>query len=360
VRRCRQKSTGQMFAVKIVDITTETQSALDVERLMAETHDEIEILRELQGHSSIIELHDVYETTTFIFLIFEMAPLGELFDVLTKDVTFSEKRTKRCMRQILLGIQHMHSKNIMHRDIKLENILCIDPNRVVLTDFGFARKLNPGEHVKELRGTPGYLAPETLRAQMYEDAPGYGKEVDMWAAGVLMFTLIAGNAPFYHRKQMMMLRLIQEGKYEFRPEQGETVGNDAKDLIRNLLVVDPVQRFTAEQALAHPFLDVQMTIIEVAPKVRQAPRRLWRRAITCILFIVRLPRLRDTARLDRPALRKRPFRDRTIRHETEATVFAVFGHWVNKGFYESRDMLFANRPRPKIKRFNTDPPKAVA
>lgn len=86
--------------------------------------------------------------------------------------------------------------------------------------------------VAELFGTPGYLAPETLKAQMYEDHKGYSQEVDMWACGVIMYTLLAGYAPFYHRRQIMMLRMIQDGKYQFPAEHWDAVSDDAKDLVR--------------------------------------------------------------------------------------------------------------------------------
>lgn len=99
--------------------------------------------------------------------------------------------------------------------MKPENILLDENHNVKITDFGFARQLAEDEKLSDLCGTPGYLAPETLKCNMFEGSPGYSKEVDIWACGVIMFTLLVGCPPFWHRKQMVMLRNIMEGKYSF-------------------------------------------------------------------------------------------------------------------------------------------------
>ncbi|MCP9259646.1 Phosphorylase b kinase gamma catalytic chain, liver/testis isoform [Dirofilaria immitis] len=268
VRLCIEKGTGLEFAVKIVDISTERQSEVEARRLYNETISEVNLLRQLSEHPSIISIHDFYETPAFLFAVFEMAPKGELFDVLNKSVT-------------------------------LENILCIDEERIVISDFGFATQLQPGEKLKELLGTPGYLAPEMLKCQMYEDANGYGVEVDNWALGTCWLRT------FYHRRQLMMLRMIQEAKYEFRADQWSQITSDAKDLISHLLVVDVQRRLTAAECLHHPWMKTAVVILK-------------------------------------------------IRHESEAAVFEVYGHWVNRGFYYSRDMLFANKPRPKCRKMEVE------
>ncbi|KAH7731730.1 Protein kinase domain containing protein [Aphelenchoides avenae] len=290
-----------------------------------------------------------------------MAPKGELFEVLNTSVTLSEKKTRSYMRQLFDGVEYMHAKRIVHRDLKLENILCIDDHRVVISDFGFAKQLSPGQLLKELFGTPGYLAPETLRCQMYEDAKGYGLEVDNWALGVIMYTLLAGYAPFYHRQQLRMMRMIQEGKYEFAKEQWDSVSQDAKDLIRRVLVVDPKKRASAGECLQHPwFTKAGPTKAEVIEEVEVAKRKinyrsLFRVAQISVRFICRIQNMKYLKQcIDRAELRRRPFRNREIRHEAEAVSFAVYGHWVNRGFHYSRDMLFANRPRPKYVPIRSD------
>uniref|UniRef100_A0A0N5AFS8 phosphorylase kinase n=1 Tax=Syphacia muris TaxID=451379 RepID=A0A0N5AFS8_9BILA len=359
VRKCVEKGTGQVFAVKIVDVSTERQSEHEADRLRHETISEVNLLRQLANHPSIINIHDFYQAPTFLFAVFEMAPKGELFELLNKSVTVSEKKARRLMRQLFDGVAYMHSRRIVHRDLKLENILCIDDERIVISDFGFATQLEPGQKLTvfasirclELLGTPGYLAPETLKCQMYEGTEGYGLEVDDWALGVILYTLLAGYAPFYHRRQLIMLRMIQEAKYEFRDEQWVHITEEAKDLIKHILVVDVPSRFSAAQCLKHPWMaGVSKEIVQDAIKKRDF-RRIWRRVIILVRFFVRLTNIKNLKILvDRGLLRQRPFRDREIRHESEAAVFAVYGHWVNRGYYYSRDLLFANRPRPRYQK----------
>jgi len=177
VRRCIDKENGREFACKIIDVSG---AASDPEgsAIRESTRREISILRRVAGHPYIISLHDVFESTTFIFLVFELCRNGELFDYLTNVVTLSEKKTRYIMRQIFEALLHVHRMNIVHRDLKPENVLLDDNLNVKLTDFGFARCLQPGEQLFELVGTPGYLAPEVLKCNMFEDAEGYGKEVD--------------------------------------------------------------------------------------------------------------------------------------------------------------------------------------
>lgn len=149
-------------------------------------------------------------------------------------------------RQVFEGVEYIHSHSIVHRDLKPENILLDNSFNVKITDFGFAKILLDDKKlfgklfsqlncvwslfliahlISDLCGTPGYLAPETLKCSMWENAPGYSREVDIWACGVIMFTLLVGCPPFWHRKQMVMLRNIMEGKYSFTsPEWADISG----------------------------------------------------------------------------------------------------------------------------------------
>lgn len=342
VRRCIEKETGKEFAAKIIDLGA--IEAGDSNHMLEATRQEIQILRQVMGHKYIIELQDVFESDAFIFLVFELCRQGELFDYLTSVVTLSEKKSRYIMRQIFEGVDYIHSKNIVHRDLKPENILLDDCLNVKITDFGFARKLKDGEKLFDLCGTPGYLAPETLKCNMFEDAPGYSKEVDIWACGVIMFTLLVGCPPFWHRKQMVMLRNIMEGKYSFTSPEWADISEDPKDLIRKCLVVDPSKRITVTEALKHPFFN---TVLRKQSQFNA--RKKFQFAILCIRAMVRIKRLRYTPEPLRAedALRD-PYRIKVLRKVIDGCAFRVYGHWVKKGEGQNRAALFENTPRCEV------------
>ncbi|XP_055324415.1 phosphorylase b kinase gamma catalytic chain, skeletal muscle/heart isoform isoform X4 [Sitodiplosis mosellana] len=343
VRRCIEKETGREFAAKIIDVGAESGDASPSQMLEA-TRQEIAILRQVMGHPYIIELQDVFESDAFIFLVFELCRNGELFDYLTSVVTLSEKKTRYIMRQIFEGVDYIHSNSIVHRDLKPENILLDDNFNVKITDFGFAKVLDNNDKLFDLCGTPGYLAPETLKCSMWEKSPGYSKEVDIWACGVIMFTLLVGCPPFWHRKQMVMLRNIMEGKYSFTSPEWADISEDPKDLIRKCLVVEPEKRITVKEALAHPFFTTTLR--------RQSQfnaRKKFQYAILCVRAMVRIKRLRYTIEpLRMEDSLKDPYRVKILRKVIDGCAFRVYGHWVKKGEGQNRAALFENTPRTEL------------
>ncbi|XP_014483651.1 PREDICTED: phosphorylase b kinase gamma catalytic chain, skeletal muscle/heart isoform isoform X3 [Dinoponera quadriceps] len=341
VRRCIEKETGVEYAAKIIDISNETHE----DGMKDATLQEVQILRRVAGHPYIIELHDVFESSTFIFLIFELCKNGELFDYLTSVVTLSEKKTRYIMRQVFEGLQHVHNQGIVHRDLKPENILLDDNLNVKITDFGFARVLKPGEKLYDLCGTPGYLAPEVLKCNMFETAEGYGFEVDIWACGVIMFTLLVGSPPFWHRKQMVMLRNIMEGKYSFTSPEWADITEAPKDLIRRLLVVDPKKRISIKDALEHSFFHT----VELKAKSFNARKR-FQLAIICVRAVIRIKRLHSTPEpLSTQIVCTDPYRIKVLRKVIDGCAFRVYGHWVKKGEGQNRAALFENTPKTELK-----------
>lgn len=341
VRRVVEKKTGKEFAVKIIDISGEKGEAEQVEQTKRETLREVSILRTCAGHPNIIELHDFFETPTFIFLVFELCRKGELFDYLTQVVSLSEKRTRFLMRQLLDVVDFLHSRNIVHRDLKPENILLDDELNLKVSDFGFATITHGDEDLSELCGTPGYLAPEVLAVSMYENVPGYGLAVDMWACGVIMYTLLCGSPPFWHRKQMMMLRAIMQGNYNFNSPEWDDITDTPKDLIRNLLVVDPKVRFTASKALEHPFFKR-----ELGPAKTFFPRRVFRTAIICVRFFFRLKFFyNNPPPVSLEVLLDNPYCVKNFRKLIDGCAFGMYAHWVKRGDNQNRAALFEHTLR---------------
>ncbi|TGZ73660.1 hypothetical protein CRM22_001389 [Opisthorchis felineus] len=312
VRRCVEKKTKEEFAVKIIDLN----SGVDLpDVIRSECMREVSILRRVAGHPNIIGLHDVFEGDAYIFLVFEVCRGGELFDYLTHKVTVSEKRTRIFMRQLFDAVDFIHKRRIVHRDLKPENILLDSRENIKLTDFGLAVFTEDKEELRETRGTPGYLAPEVLMVGYYEDQPPYGQPVDMWACGVIMYTLLAGCPPFWNRKEHLMLRQIMEGRYSFPSPEWDDISETAKDL-----------------TLAVPSgFDA---------------RHKFRVGIMAVRFIQRLRDLRTRGGyLHIKQLAVDPYANRKLRKIIDTLSYDVYSQWVKKGEDQNRAAMFENVPR---------------
>ncbi|GAV04402.1 hypothetical protein RvY_14685 [Ramazzottius varieornatus] len=346
VKRCVEKATGKEFAVKIVDLTGDSMTDTDdVTELYNGTINEISVLRLLAGHPNIIELHDVFESSAYIFLVFELCKNGELFDYLNRVVTVSEKKTRMLMRQLLQVVEFMHSRNVVHRDLKPENILLDDDLNIKVTDFGFAAIVPEGQQnsFTDLCGTPGFLAPEVLKQSMYQGQPPYGRAVDLWASGVICYTLLAGYPPFWHRRQMMMLRMIMEGQYSFAAPEWEDISAPPKALIKALLTVDPAKRITATEALALEFFQIGTQVEEAC----NARHRL-KRTLLMVRCAIRITKLNVTMRqttIKLACIQRDPYRQRVLRKALDGGAFKIYGHWVKRSseqVQQNRAVMFQN------------------
>jgi len=245
VHEVTRKSDGSKYAVKIVE---KTMLQEDIKLLRRE----IEIMKQVD-HLNILKLIEIYENDDSVFIVMELVDGSELFDRIVDKGYYSEKSTVHVVKQILNAVKYLHQQGIAHRDLKPENLLCSGEgvNEVVkIADFGLS-KIFEGEKGEELQtscGTPGYVAPEVLMSEAYD------KSVDMWGVGIITYILLAGYPPFYADNDTQLFEKIMNADYDFDDECWDDVSDLAKDFIKHLLVKNPEDRFSAEQALEHAWI----------------------------------------------------------------------------------------------------------
>ncbi|XP_071442433.1 calcium/calmodulin-dependent protein kinase type II alpha chain isoform X10 [Hetaerina americana] len=245
VRRCVQKSSGLEYAAKIIN--TKKLSARDFQKLEREAR----ICRKLQ-HPNIVRLHDSIQEENFHYLVFDLVTGGELFEDIVAREFYSEADASHCIQQILESVNHCHQNGVVHRDLKPENLLLASKAKgaaVKLADFGLAIEVQGEQQAWfGFAGTPGYLSPEVLKKEPY------GKPVDIWACGVILYILLVGYPPFWDEDQHRLYSQIKAGAYDYPSPEWDTVTPDAKNLINQMLTVNPAKRITASEALKHPWI----------------------------------------------------------------------------------------------------------
>ncbi|XP_055006306.1 calcium/calmodulin-dependent protein kinase type II subunit gamma isoform X10 [Boleophthalmus pectinirostris] len=251
VRRCVKKSSGQEYAAKIIN--TKKLSARDHQKLEREAR-----ICRLLKHPNIVRLHDSISEEGFHYLVFDLVTGGELFEDIVAREYYSEADASHCISQILESVNHIHQHDIVHRDLKPENLLLASKMKgaaVKLADFGLAIEVQGDQQAWfGFAGTPGYLSPEVLRKDPY------GKPVDIWACGVILYILLVGYPPFWDEDQHKLYQQIKAGAYDFPSPEWDTVTPEAKNLINQMLTINPAKRITAEQALKHPWVCHRSTV----------------------------------------------------------------------------------------------------
>ncbi|XP_034753683.1 calcium/calmodulin-dependent protein kinase type II subunit gamma isoform X47 [Etheostoma cragini] len=251
VRRCVKKSTGQEYAAKIIN--TKKLSARDHQKLEREAR-----ICRLLKHSNIVRLHDSISEEGFHYLVFDLVTGGELFEDIVAREYYSEADASHCINQILESVSHIHQHDIVHRDLKPENLLLASKMKgaaVKLADFGLAIEVQGDQQAWfGFAGTPGYLSPEVLRKDPY------GKPVDIWACGVILYILLVGYPPFWDEDQHKLYQQIKAGAYDFPSPEWDTVTPEAKNLINQMLTINPAKRITADQAIKHPWVCQRSTV----------------------------------------------------------------------------------------------------
>ncbi|XP_028851362.1 calcium/calmodulin-dependent protein kinase (CaM kinase) II beta 1 isoform X30 [Denticeps clupeoides] len=251
VRRCVKLCTGQEYAAKIIN--TKKLNARDHQKLEREAR-----ICRLLKHPNIVRLHDSISEEGFHYLLFDLVTGGELFEDIVAREYYSEADASHCIHQILDSVNHIHQHDIVHRDLKPENLLLASKCKnaaVKLADFGLAIEVQGDQQAWfGFAGTPGYLSPEVLRKE------AYGKPVDIWACGVILYILLVGYPPFWDEDQHKLYQQIKAGAYDFPSPEWDTVTPEAKNLINQMLTINPAKRITAQEALKHPWVCQRSTV----------------------------------------------------------------------------------------------------
>jgi len=238
---------NSLVAIKEVDRTQYLPADSSLER-------EVYILSEVD-HSNILKLICTYVTPLKVFIVTELAAGGELLERIVEQGKFSEKDARSVIRQVLKGVEYLHMRKVVHRDLKLENILLSDqtPQAIVkIADFGLARFFADNSELRTVCGSPLYVAPEILDIGMSSET--YTPAVDMWSVGVILFILLSGNSPFENEDEQILFEKIRSGDYSMDDCLWDYISAGAKDCVRALLVVNTTERMTITEALRHPWI----------------------------------------------------------------------------------------------------------
>ncbi|KAK7385961.1 hypothetical protein VNO78_31968 [Psophocarpus tetragonolobus] len=243
--RCTENSTGLQYACKSIS-KRKLVSRADIEDMKRE----IQIMQHLSGQSNIVEFKGAYEDKQSVHVVMELCAGGELFDRIIAKGHYSERAAASICRQIVKVVNICHFMGVMHRDLKPENFLLSskdDKGLLKATDFGLSVFIEEGKAYRDIVGSAYYVAPEVLRRS-------YGKEADVWSAGVILYILLSGVPPFWSETEKGIFDAILQGHIDFESNPWPSISNSAKDLVRKMLIKDPKKRITSAQVLEHPWL----------------------------------------------------------------------------------------------------------
>ncbi|KDN52698.1 Pkinase-domain-containing protein [Tilletiaria anomala UBC 951] len=289
VKEAQRISDGAYFACKVI-----SKRLMEGREHMV--RNEIMALKKVsQGHKHIVTLVDYFETMNNLYLVTDLCTGGELFDRICERGNYYERDAAHLVKTIVESVKYLHDQGVVHRDLKPENLLFKDKSEdseLLIADFGLSKVVDDDKMtvLSTTCGTPGYMAPEIFKKS------GHSKPVDLWAIGVITYFLLCGYTPFDRDSTMEEMQAIINADYSFTPVMyWEGVSTQAKDFIKNLLVIDPKVRMTASQALSHPWLAIQAVEVQGAqmdllPGMKTAfnAKKTFRKAVNGIRLINRL------------------------------------------------------------------------
>uniref|UniRef100_A0A2K6AGI7 Serine/threonine-protein kinase SIK3 n=1 Tax=Mandrillus leucophaeus TaxID=9568 RepID=A0A2K6AGI7_MANLE len=249
VKLARHILTGREVAIKIIDKTQLNPSSL--QKLFRE----VRIMKGL-NHPNIVKLFEVIETEKTLYLVMEYASAGEVFDYLVSHGRMKEKEARAKFRQIVSAVHYCHQKNIVHRDLKAENLLLDAEANIKIADFGFSNEFTLGSKLDTFCGSPPYAAPELFQGKKYD-----GPEVDIWSLGVILYTLVSGSLPFDGHNLKELRERVLRGKYRV-PFYMST---DCESILRRFLVLNPAKRCTLEQIMKDKWINIGYEGEELKP-----------------------------------------------------------------------------------------------
>uniref|UniRef100_A0A1J3DK53 non-specific serine/threonine protein kinase n=1 Tax=Noccaea caerulescens TaxID=107243 RepID=A0A1J3DK53_NOCCA len=242
---CTENSTGKKYACKSI-----SKKKLVTKADKDDMRREIQIMQHLSGQPNIVEFKGAYEDEKAVNLVMELCAGGELFDRIIAKGHYSERAAASVCRQIVNVVKICHFMGVLHRDLKPENFLLSskdDKALIKATDFGLSVFIEEGKVYRDIVGSAYYVAPEVLRRR-------YGKEVDIWSAGIILYILLSGVPPFWAETEKGIFDAILEGHIDFESQPWPSISNSAKDLVRRMLTADPKRRILAADVLQHPWL----------------------------------------------------------------------------------------------------------
>ncbi|KAK8691446.1 hypothetical protein V6N13_074957 [Hibiscus sabdariffa] len=243
--KCYDLKTGEPYACKRIS-KARLRAEIDIE----DVRREVEIMKHLPKHPNIVAFKEAFEDKEAVYLVMELCHGGELFDRIVAKGHYTERAAAKVVKTILEIIKVCHDHGVVHRDLKPENFLLADGSEtapIKAIDFGLSIFHKPGQQYNDIVGSPYYMAPEVLRRN-------YGKEVDIWSAGVILYILLCGVPPFWADTEEGIARAIIRGKIDFTRDPWPKVSGEAKDLVKRMLDPVPQNRMTVQQAFEHPWI----------------------------------------------------------------------------------------------------------
>eukprot|EP00210_Caulerpa_lentillifera_P007239 g6926.t1 len=295
VKLATERRTLQQYACKIMTLPDQDETVEDHENSRGDIFKEIEILC-FAEHENVMFLKEFYIEGDKVYLITELLSGGELLDAVLQRGNYSEADACSCFRQLLKGIAYLHSKGIVHRDLKLENLMLASQDDIAtirIVDFGLAKRLSHGvNRMATVCGTPQYVAPEIIQGN--SERPGYSKSVDLWSAGVILFILLGGYPPFDDENESVMFEQIKRGMFTFNDPVWDNISVSAKNLIRRLLTVNPDVRLTAEECLEHDWFSIclpETPLTTTTANLKMNYERQIKKAVNVVLTVNKVKRL---------------------------------------------------------------------